>query len=65
MTITRKLVMGENGKPSEVIIPYDQFVKIVEALGGDLDPSEERELRDAVMDSKNRQRESFVAADEI
>jgi hypothetical protein len=65
MTITRKLVIGENGKPSEVIIPYDQFVEIVEALGGDLDPSEERELREAVVDSKNRQRGAFVAADEI
>ena len=65
MTITRKLVMGENGKPSEVIIPYDQFVEIVEALGGDLDLSEERELREAVADSKGRQRGAFVAADEV
>jgi hypothetical protein len=65
MTITRKLVIGENGKPSEVIIPYEQFVEIVEALGGDLDPSEADALREAVSDSVDRRRSAFVTADEV
>lgn len=65
MTITRKLVIGENGEPSEVIIPYAQFVEIMEAIGHDLLPAEEGELREALADSKARRREAFVGADDV
>ena len=43
ITITKKIVLDENGEPSEVIIPYQQFVELSEALGLDLDEQESKE----------------------
>jgi hypothetical protein len=36
MTINSQILLGEDGKPSAVQIPYDQFVEIAVALGLDL-----------------------------
>ena len=65
MTITRKIVLNEQGKPSEVIIPYDQYLDIIEAFGMDLGPQSEAELREALDDSIHGRREAFVTADEV
>jgi len=65
MTITRKVVLDENGDPAEVIIPYAQFLEIVEAFGLDLDATEQRELREAIADSSRGHRNAFVTADQI
>ena len=65
MTITRKLVLDEKGDPAEVIIPYAQFIEIVETYGLDLDTDELRLLRDAREDSAQGRRENFVSADEV
>jgi len=65
MTITRQLVIGEDGRPSAVQIPYDQFVEIADALGLDLSEQEEGELREALADSRAGRREAFVSLDEV
>ena len=65
MTITRKLVLDEKGDPAEVIIPYAQFVEIVETYGLDLDTDELRLLREAREDSAQGRRDHFVSADEV
>jgi len=65
MTITRKLVLDEKGDPAEVIIPYAQFIEIVETYGLDLDTDELRLLREAREDSAQGRRENFVSADEV
>ncbi|MCX6877224.1 MAG: hypothetical protein NTW21_25950 [Verrucomicrobia bacterium] len=65
MTITRKIVLDEQGVPAEVIIPYAQFLEIVEALGLDLDAAEQRDLRDALEDSTCGRRDAFVSADMV
>lgn len=65
MTITRQFVIGEDGRPSAVQIPYDQFVEIVDALGLDFSEQEEGELREALADSRAGRREAFVSLDEV
>lgn len=65
MTITRKLVLDEKGDPAEVIIPYAQFVEIVETYGLDLDADEQRDLREALDDSARGRRDAFVPADQV
>ncbi|NQX01817.1 hypothetical protein HQ447_14270 [bacterium] len=65
MVIRRKIVLDEKGDPAEVIIPYSQFVEMVETYGLDLTDSEESDLREALADSRARRREAFVRADEI
>ena len=64
VTITRKIVLDEEGNPSEVLIPYAQFVELAETYGLDFDENEQSELREALADSKARKRDAFVPAEE-
>jgi len=65
MTIDSQILLGEDGKPCAVQIPYDQFVEIAEALGLDLPEGEAEELREALADSRVGRREAFVSLDAI
>jgi hypothetical protein len=65
MTITRKIVLDEKGEPTEVIIPYGQFVEMMEVFGLDLGKSDQDELREALNDSRDKRRENFMSASEI
>ena len=65
MTITRKIVLNEQGQPFEVTIPYDQYVDIIEAFGMDLSAQSQEDLRVAMDDSTHGRREAFVTADEV
>lgn len=65
MTINSQILLGEDGKPSAVQIPYDQFVEIAETLGLDLTDSEAEELRGALADSRAGRRETFVSLDAV
>ena len=65
MTINSQILLGEDGKPSAVQIPYDQFVEIAEALGLDLPDGEAEELREALADSRAGRRKTFTSLDLI
>lgn len=65
IAIRRKLVLNEKGDPSEVIIPYDQFVELVEIYGLDLADSEECALREALADSRAQRSGAFVTAEDV
>ncbi len=65
MTITKKIVLDEKGTPSEVIIPYGQYVELSEIYGWDLDEAEEEGLAAALADSRMGSRDAFVPASEV
>ena len=65
MTITKKIVLDERGNPSEVIIPYEQFVELSETYGWDLDETERKELKESFDDSVSGNRSAFVAASDV
>ena len=43
-TVHKKLVVDEQGNPTEVIIPWAEFVEIAELLGLDLNEEAVRDL---------------------
>jgi hypothetical protein len=63
--IQKKIVFDEHGAPLEVIIPWEQFCELSEALGLDLDATEQAELREALDDSLARRREAFTPLDAL
>lgn len=63
--IQKKIVVDEHGVPQEVIIPWAQFCELSEALGLDLDATEQGELREALDDSRSRRSEAFTPLDEL
>ncbi|MEM7143592.1 MAG: hypothetical protein AAF591_00565 [Verrucomicrobiota bacterium] len=65
VTITHQTVLGEDGKPTAALIPYAQFVELVETYGLDFTDEERKELREALDDVKDDNREAFVGLDEI
>lgn len=65
MIITKKIVLDEKGSPSDVIIPYEQFVELSEIYGWDLDEEEQKDLTEALADSRARNRDAFVPASEV
>ncbi len=65
MTITKKIVLDENGVPSDVIIPYEQFVELSETYGWDLNEKETKDLAEALADSRAENRDAFVPAAEV
>ncbi len=46
MNITHQTVIGDNGKPSAVIIPWDVFQKVREMLEGEPTPEEAEAMKD-------------------
>ena len=52
ITIRKKIVVDERGKPREVIISWNQFCELSEALGLDLDEKAQGDLRAARVDWK-------------
>jgi hypothetical protein len=65
MTITKKIVFDETGAPSDVIIPYGQFVELSEIYGWDLGEGEQQELAEAIADSLAGNSDAFLSASEV
>jgi PHD/YefM family antitoxin component YafN of YafNO toxin-antitoxin module len=63
--IQKKIVVDEHGKPQEVIISWAQFCELSEALGLDLDATEQAELSEALDDSRAGRREAFTPLEEL
>jgi hypothetical protein len=47
------------------MIPYEQFIELSDTYGWDLDDQEEEELKSALEDSRNENRDAFIPASEV
>jgi len=65
MTINKKLVVDEHGNPKEVIIQFEDFKKIEELLGLDLDENAIRDLQKARRDRESGNLKAYVDLDSI
>jgi len=65
MTINKKYIVDEQGNPKEVIIPVEDFRKIEELLGWDLDDETVQQLHDAKRDRERGNREAYMDLDSI
>ena len=54
-----------DGKPIEVVIPYEEFVEFIESYGLDLSDDEKDSILEAKADREAGRTENFVALEEI
>ena len=65
MNINKKYVVDEQGKLKEVIIPVDDFRKIEEMLGWDLDDEAVQQLREARKDREGGNKDAYIDLESI
>jgi len=65
LTVQKKYIVDEQGRPQEVIIPWEQFQQISEILGWDLDEDAIRDLYQAQRDRKTGNQDAYVDLNEI
>jgi len=65
MNISKKYIVDEHGNPKEVIILLEDFRKIEELLGLDLDKEAVKLLREARKDRKSGNKSAYVELDSV
>lgn len=65
MGVNKRYIVDEHGNPKEVIIPVEDFRKIEELLGWDLDDEALHQLREARRDRESVKKEAYVDLDSI
>jgi len=65
MHINKKYIVDEHGNPKEVVILLDDFRKIEELLGMDLDDEAVKQLREARKDRESGNKSAYVDLDSI
>ncbi len=65
MNINKKYIVDEHGDPKEVILPLEDFRKIEELLGLDLDDKELSQLREARRHRESGDKAAYVELDSI
>ena len=65
ITLHKKIIVNEKGKPTEVIIPLKEYREIEELLGLDLDKKAIQDLKQAKKDREKGKREAYVNLDSI
>ena len=65
LTISKKYIVDAQGRPQEVIIPWEQYLQIIEMLGLDLDDDGIADLRQAQWDRAEKNQGAYVDLDTI
>lgn len=65
ISIHRKLVVDEHGRPQEVIIPWEEYQEIEELLGLDLNEKAIEALQEARKDRESGNTEAYVDLDAL
>ena len=60
MNINKRYIVDEEGNPKEVIIPLDDYKKMEELLGWDLDDETIKQLHEAKKDRDSGNKEAYV-----
>ena len=65
MQINKRYIVDEHGDPKEVVILLEDYRKIEELLGLDLDDETVKQLREARRDRESGNKEAYVDLDSI
>ena len=65
MKIKKRYILDEHGDPKEVVILLEDYRKIEELLGLDLDDEAVQQLREAQRDRESGNKEAYVELDSI
>ncbi len=60
MNINKRYIVDEEGNPKEVVIPLDDYRKMEELLGWDLDDRTVKQLREAKKDRAKGKKKAYV-----
>lgn len=65
MNINKRYIVDESGNPKEVVILLEDYIKIEEMLGLDLDDETVKQLREAQKDRKSGNKDAYIDLDSI
>ncbi|MFC1857663.1 hypothetical protein ACFL9U_06485 [Thermodesulfobacteriota bacterium] len=65
MHINKRYIVDENGNPREVVIPLEDYRKIEELLGLDLDNETVKQLREARKDRESGNKDAYIELESI
>jgi PHD/YefM family antitoxin component YafN of YafNO toxin-antitoxin module len=65
MNINKRYIVDERGNPKEVVILLEDYRKIEELLGLDLDDEAVKHLREARKDRESGNKDAYVNLDSI
>ena len=65
MDINKRYIVDEQGNPKEIITTLEDFRKIEELLGWDLDEEAIQQLREARRDRENGNKDAYIDLDSI
>jgi len=65
MNINKRYIVGKRGNPMEVVILLDDYTKVGELLGLDLDDEAVKQLREARKDRESCNKDAYVDLDSI
>lgn len=65
ITIHKKVIVDESGKPTEVIIPWEEYKEMEELLGLDLDKKAISDLKQAQEDRASGNKKAYLDLDSI
>jgi hypothetical protein len=60
MSIAKKYIVDEQENPKEVVISFEDFKKIEELLGWDLDEGAVKQVREARRDRESGNKDAYV-----
>lgn len=65
ITVHKKIIVDEKGKPTEVIIPWEEYKEIEDILGLDLDKNAIEDLKQAKEDREKGKNDAYVELDSV
>lgn len=65
LTVHKKIVLDKKGKPIEVILPWEEFKKMEELLGLDIDNIAIEDLKQAKKDRESGKKGAYVDLNSI
>ncbi len=65
MTIQKRYIVDEEGKPKEVVISLEDFRKMEELLGWDLDEEAGRQLKEARLDRETGNKGAYTDLNDL
>lgn len=65
IVISKKYIVDDQGRPQEVIIPWEQYLQIIEMLGLDLDEESVADLQLARRDRESKNYGAYIELDAI
>ena len=65
MPINKRYIVDEQGNPKEVVITIEDYRKIEELLGWDLDKEAVRQLQQARRDRESGNKNAYLSLDSI